>query len=266
MADLETPVIKKLGKERKKDDARNLMAARYLASEFPASYDWQKRRRLLPARTFGNTSYGDCTLASQANALMRFERMEQRRTVVIPDQTVIQNYLEMTGGEDSGWYELEALKRWRTTGFNTRADRKYTIDGFAEINPRNIDEMKAAIYQFKVVKVCFGLPWAWSAIDPPGYASASSTEGPWDIGEGPDYEAYSWGGHSMMTDWYDDIGLYAVHTWYEGAKPARQLVTWAAVQAYCDEAYSVVDSFNSWRKKAIFDVAAMEQDVREVTA
>lgn len=258
--------VKLLGKAPKQEDQRNLMAARYLASEFPAKYDWQKKRKPAPSRTFGNTEYGDCTLASQANALIRMERIEQRRTVLIPDQTVISNYLEMTGGADSGWYELDALKRWRSNGFLYRSDRRYTIDAFAEIHPTNTDEMKAALWQFKVIKVCFGLPKAWSRIDPPGFGSSPATEGAWDVGVGPDYEPYSWGGHSMMADGYDENGLWVAHTWYHAPKPARQLVTWEAVRKYADESYSIIDSFDGWRKKAAFDVQQLQKDVEKVTA
>lgn len=256
---------KNLGKAPKKEDRRNLMAARYLASGFPERYAWQKGRRMVPARTFGNTSYGDCTLASQANAVIRFERVEQRRTVLVPDQTVIQNYLDMTGGQDTGWYELEALKRWRTKGFDLPKGRTYQIDGFAEINPSNIDEIKAALWQFKVIKVCFALPIAWASIDPPAYA-ANGVGGIWDVGTGPSFTANSWGGHSMMADAYTEQGLWVSHTWYEGKVAARQLVTWDAVKAYCDEAYSVVDSFNFWRHRAVFDIRAMKRDVEVVSA
>lgn len=189
-------VLKKLGKMPVKRDARNLKAARYLASTFPASYDWQKNRTPVPSRTFGNDSYGDCTVASQANCISRFERREQRRTILIPDQTVIANYLEMTGGADDGWYELDALKRWRTKGVRASSTRSYTIDGFTEVNPRSIEEMKAAIWQFKLMKVCFSLPVAWSQIEPPGFGGGRP-EGAWGTGVGPDYEPGSWGGHCI---------------------------------------------------------------------
>lgn len=255
MADIPGKV---LGKAPKKQDSRNLMAARYLAEVFPPKYDFEKRRSPIPARTFGNTVYGDCTLASQANALARLERIEQRRTVLIPDQIVIFNYLQMNNGEDIGAYELDALKRWRTIGFTYRANRQYTIDAFTEIRPWNVSEMKAALWQFKVIKVCFALPIAWSTIEP--------QDGVWDVGDGPDYEVGSWGGHSMTADAYDEEGIWVIHTWYERPKSVRQKVTWAAVAKYCDEAYSVVDSLDAWRKKALFDVQQLKKDVKLVTA
>lgn len=258
--------VKLLGKGPKKEDHRNLMAARYLASEFPARYAWQKGRRPVPARSFGNTSYGDCTLASQANCVIRFERTEQRRTVLIPDQTVIRNYLDMTGGQDAGYFELDAIKRWRTTGFDMPRDRFYRIDGFAEVNPKNIDEVKAALFQHGLIKVCFALPIAWAGIDPPTYA-ADGIGGIWDVGVGSTFEPYSWGGHSLMADMYDERGLWVSHTWYDGPVAARQLVTWEAVQQYCDEAYSIVDSFNFWHQRnALFDIGALQRDVEAVTS
>lgn len=257
---------KMLGKKEVKHDFRNLRAARYLASEFPAWYDWQRKRRPVPARTYGNTQYGDCTLASQANCVARFERMEQRRTIILPDQLVIGNYLNMTGGADEGWYELDAIKRWRSIGFAPRNDRVYTIDAFTQVNTLNVDEVKAALWQFKVIKICFQLPWAWSRVDAPGYGSPE-TEGVWDVGDGPDFEPNSWGGHSMSADGYDAEGLWVIHSWYEGPRPARQKITWAAVQKYADEAYSIVDAFDAWRgpRKAAFDLPSLVADVRAVT-
>lgn len=258
---------KVLGKLAPKRDGRNLMAARYLASVFPAAYDFEKGRRPIPSRTYGNDSYGDCTLASQANCVARLERIEQRRTILLPDQAVISNYLEMTGGADDGWYELDAIKRWRTIGLKLASGRSYTIDGFTEINPRNVDEIKAAIYQFKVVKLCFGLPIAWAHVDPVGFAAPGSTEGKWDVGDGPDYDLYSWGGHSMSADAYTAEGVWVLHTWYVSQMSVRQLVTWEAVTRYCDEAYSVVDSFDAWRRRmALFDVNSLKTDVTNITS
>lgn len=264
MADV---VEKMLGKKEAKHDSRNLLAAKYLASSFPASYDWQRYRRPVPARTYGNTVYGDCTLASQANLVSRFERTEQRRTILLPDQLVVDNYLQMTGGADEGWEELGALKRWRTVGYAPQADHTYTIDAFTQINQSNVDEMKAALWQFKLIKVCFGLPWAWSKIGCAGYDDPASV-GAWDVGDGPDFEFNSWGGHSMSADAYDSEGLWVIHSWYEGTVPARQKVTWEAVKQYSDEAYSVVDSFDVWRKRrtAAFNLPALASDVREVTS
>ncbi len=258
---------KKLGKLEVKHDRRNLMAAHYMAATYPPEYDFMKGRRDIPARTFGNTSYGCCTLASQANALARFERLEQRRTILIPDQTVISNYLEMTGGADEGWYELDAIKRWRTIGFPASATRRYTIDGFAQITPQSIDQMKAALWNFKVIKVCFGLPASWSTIDPPTYA-VDGVGGVWDVGDdSPTFGFGSWGFHSMMADGYNSEGIWIGHTWYHGTKTARQFVTWAAVVKYADEAYSIVDSFNAWRsKKPVFNLEALAKDVARVTA
>lgn len=260
-------MAKLLGKLDPKQDGRNLMAARYLAPiPFPASYDWQYRRRPMPARAFGNDRYGDCTLASQANATSRFERIEQRRTVLLADDLVVSNYLAMTGGEDSGWYELDALKRWRTIGFSVSPTRTYTIDAFAQIHQANVAEVKAALWQFKAIKVCFNLPLAWERIEPHGYVEPGGVEGVWGTGSGSLYRAGSWGGHSMTADGYNSDGILVVHSWYRGPTPARQLVTWDAVRQYADEAYSVVDSFDAWRhRKPAFDLNALRADVAEVT-
>lgn len=273
--------MRMLGKLEPKVDERNLMAARYMGTAVapPETYDFMNgrgslvtgrrrkygTRKPLPARTFGNNQYGDCTKASQANALMRLERLEQRRTVVIPDAEVIAQYLAMTGGADEGWYELDAIKNWRTVGFDTPSTKdepgnRYKIDAFAQVNVDRTELMRA-MSTFHLIKICFALPKAWQHIEPEGYGTASGNH-VWDVGVGPDYDYGGWGGHSMMADAYDQAGLWVVHTWYEAPKQVRQYVTWEAVLKYSDEAYTIVDSLNAFKKRAP-DVmwAALEADL-----
>jgi hypothetical protein len=164
------------------------------------------------------------------------------------------------GGCDNGAYELDALKHWRNVGFELRIGRRYTIEGFAEVSNDDVDEFRAATAAFGGLKVCFALPRAWQRVP---------TSGVWDVGEGADYAPGSWGGHSMWEDRYDEEFVYVVHTWYEGGPRVYQRVTWPAWQRYCDEAYSVVDAFDLWRKRPVaklVDLSAFEHDVAEVTA
>src|SRR4051794_12311922 len=77
----------------------------------PPAYDRWKRMKAFPLSTFGNTVYGDCTLASQGHAAMRMEKLETGKVPSIPEQSVIDSYLAMTkrlyGGGDTGAFETD---------------------------------------------------------------------------------------------------------------------------------------------------------------
>lgn len=218
--------------------------------EVPLETKFWRKRRKFPLRTFGNMAHGCCTKASQAVAHLRLERLEQRRTIAITDQEIIDNYYRLTqrlyGGGDTGAYEIDALDEWRNPEltFRDTKGRPLTIDAYMRINQANIYELKKAIYLSGShgIKICFNLPVAWQRT----YQ--------WDIAHGQpligDWQPGSWGGHSMasVSD-YNQHGLYLNHTW----NVPDGHVTWAGIAAYCDEAYLPIDSINAWKKKKLAD-------------
>jgi hypothetical protein len=216
--------------------------------KLPAKTNYWKQRAEIPIRTYGNTEYGSCTRSKQAVAATRMERIEQRRLIEITDDEVIRVYREMSdrlyGGGDNGAYEDDALSEWRKpdTTFRDTKGSPYTIDAFLRINPKNIDEVKAAIALSgsKGIAVCFNLPWAFAKIEPPNE---------WDLPSGQmligDWMPGSWGGHSQWAFDYSEQGIWLDHTW----NMPPQLITWNAVATYMDEAHVVIDSVDSWRKK-----------------
>lgn len=216
--------------------------------KLPASSNTWAKRQPIPIRSFGNTQVGDCTIAKQAVAAMRFERLEQRKTIAIADEEVTRVYFAMTsrlyGGGDTGAFETDALDNWRNPEltFKDDAGHPYTIDAYLRINASNHDEVRAAIAlsAAKGIAVCFNLPQAWQGHDdrwdaPP---SGQSPIGAWLPG--------SWGGHSMNCFGYTAEGLLVDMTW--DVPPV--LVTWDAAAIYMDEAHLIIDSVDSWRAQA----------------
>ena len=208
---------------------------------------WSSRADF-PLLTYGNTQYGDCTIASQAQAALRHERIEQRRTTSIPETEPVRVYTALSdrlyGGGDNGAYEVDALNNWRDPDLTFRdyKGRALTIDAYVRINVADLDELRWAISMAGAhgIKACLNLPWAFASLTPPN---------DWAIPAGQpltgDWMPGSWGGHSMFWRDYDEVGPYVVHTW--GFPDQR--ITWEAVTAYCDEAHLVVDSFDYWRTK-----------------
>lgn len=238
----------------------------------PARTDFWTKKRPLPLRSFGNTTFGSCTRSKQAVMQQRFERLEQGRTIPITDEEIVRVYLEMTsrlyGGGDTGAYEDDALNEWRRpeTTFKDTKGHAYTIDAYLRINASNQDELKAAIALSGAhgIAICVNLPAAWANVNPPD-AWALPANQPL-VGE---YMPGSWGGHSMCASDYTERGMILDDTW----EFPRRLITWSAVAAYVDEAHLVMDSANSWRKKVLpraassvaFDIQRVIDAVNDVS-
>jgi hypothetical protein len=257
---------KKLGKAPAKGSTKLLLLSNFLKTDpnvvLPAATNFWTKRKEFPYETYGNTQYGDCTRASQALLAMRMERLEQRRTIDFDDNEIVRVYLEMTkrlyGGGDTGAYETDALDCWRKPDltFRDRKGRPHTIDAYLAVNHRSVQEIKKAILLAGAhgIKLCFNLPLAWS------------NTYHWDIPEGQlpvgEYEPGSWGGHSMMTDDYDEEGIVVPHSW--GVPDGK--VSWRGVMQYCDEAYVAIDSVNDWKKKKKGEIIDLDAVVSEVNA
>lgn len=265
---------RRLGRLPTRSDTRALLFNRFAMPTVPLpprTNFWPKRTAFV-ARTYGNTQYGDCTIAKQAIAMTRLERLEVRRTAQIDDDAVIRVYTDLSnrlyGGGDNGAYETDALNNWRRSDLTFRDTKKrpLTIDAFTRLNPFDHEEIKRAIYTAAGhgIAICINLPSAFSSINPPA---------DWDIPEGTQpvgqWLPGSWGGHSMWARDYDEIGLWLVHTW---GIPDQRL-TWRAAAIYLDEAHLVIDSLDTWRRQAMsereglqIDFAALKSAVNEVSS
>ena len=242
---------RRLGKSFARSSKKMLLFSNYVKPTLvvPEKYDFWSRRRPIPYHDWGNNTFGCCTIASQGELAEYMERLEERRTITIPKQNIIDTYFAMlkrvyNTTEDAGAYENDALDNWRNSDYTFRdaKGRPLTIDAYTKINHANIAEVKQALFLSgsKGIKCCFALPIAWSR----------RTDNVWDIPEGQqptgEYTPYSWGGHSMTAiAKYDKDWLYLLSSW----NMPMGKISWRAFAIYCDEAYSVVDSVNAWKKR-----------------
>lgn len=248
----------KLGRKPNRADVRALHLTRFAALDTtpPPHTDFWVHRAPFALQSFGNLVHGDCTRAKQAVAHLRMERLEQRHTTVILTDEVVRVYYEMTerlyGGGDTGAYETDALSAWRKPEetFRDYKGRALTIDAFLRVNAWDHDEVRRAMWLAGAhgLAVCLNLPWAFRDILPPA---------DWDLPEGQQpigaYEPGSWGGHSMWTTDYDEVGFWLEHTW----ELPRQRITYRAASVYMDECHVAIDSLDLWRQK----VAGVRQDI-----
>lgn len=269
--EINAPIGKRLGKAPARGNIKQLFLSNYLkkAVPVPAVYNYWAKKPPFQPYDVGNNEYGCCTFASQALLIQRMERIEQKATIQIPKQHIIDTYFALTqklyGGGDIGAYETDALDNWRdpTRTLKGKTGRAYTIDAYTRINQANIEEVKQALFLAGAhgIKVCFNLPSAWSSL---------GTAQGWDLPAGQqlinEWVPGSWGGHSMMAaaDW-DENWLWLPSSWNE---PDRR-ISWRAFATYCDEAYLCIDSVDAWRKKPHaknIDLAGLKNDVNKVSS
>ncbi len=224
-----------LGKAAARRDDRNLMLAAILRppSKLPKEYDFDIKNPDIPTPMFGNDAYGDCVIAGRAHQTLRFEKLEQGSVINITDKDVVKEYLKESGGEDSGLVVLDSLKEWRKKGWHA-AGRTYKIKAFAQINSKNNQEIKSAIYMD--LGVGFGLSLPLSA------QTQLQAGKRWDVVKGNSAKPNSWGGHYVYVSGYTTAGPVCV-TWGR-----KQQMTWTFAKKYCDEAYAIIDATDSKKK------------------
>jgi hypothetical protein len=241
--------IFKLGKAPAKRDARNFKFSALLraAVKLPKEYDFDLKHTGIPTPMFANDRYGDCVIAGRAHQTLRFELIEQGQKLQITDKEVLKEYLKETGGVDSGLVVLDSLTLWRKKGW-IAAQRNYKIEAFSEINRSNHSQVKQAV----VLDIGVGL-----GLSLPLSAESQVQAGkPWDVVSGPSGEPNSWGGHYVFVPGYTTLGPVCV-TW-----GAKQQMTWAFFDKYCDEAYAIIDAIDTAKKKKALDAAALAEFLR----
>lgn len=217
----------KLGKLPPRHDTRTLRFARYAAPDMPAPppmVEWDTE-----ARDFGmllNDQLGDCTCATIGHMRKVFNAANGRQLRVV-DDAILEAYKAVGGyvpgrlETDNGAYAIDALNYWRNVGVG--GDK---ILGYAAVDLKNRTHFMQGIAWFGGVYLGVALPrTAESQSD--WHVAASGMRG--------DPAPGSWGGHAMSAHAYQvDVGLRGI-TW-----GGRQPMSWAWLDAYCDEAYVVV--------------------------
>jgi hypothetical protein len=222
-------MIRKLGKLPAIQDSRNLKLAAYLdlpkLPPLPATDDnYAKLSRMTMAN---NDLYGCCVVSGAAHIIQVWSSMAARE-VILPDKTVLDTYLKLTGGQDTGLSVLAFLNWWRK---NPVAG--HPLGAFVEIDPTDPVDMKYGIYLFGGIYTGLCLP------------KSAQKQKVWDVPRGGpvgDGEANSWGGHLTVCGAYDKQGRYVNYTWGE-----KKAMTPAFTGAYCDEAYALLSL--DWFKK-----------------
>jgi len=244
---------RRLGKQEHKFDKRTLMMARFALPgiRVPERYDFDKNKTPIPLLMWGNDRWGDCVIAGEANHLLRLERIEQRRTVKMGDDTVVARYKALSGarspgdGNDQGLVVLEAMRDWKNNGWTING-RNYKIAAYGELEPSDRKQLRMAAYALHGIHLGFSLP-----------AAAQNMAGVWDYNGqlGPQWRPGSWGGHLVFSKSFSSEGL-GILTWGQ-----KVFVTNEFIEKYCDEAWAIVDNLDSWRVKQTINVPLLMQQL-----
>jgi hypothetical protein len=233
----------KFGKKSAEFDERTISLSKYMDRDFhaPSRFDFDQNRAPIPISDWGSLNYKSDVIAAQANQLLRFGRIDERRTIPLTNQDVLRRYRRLSGSKkrddenDTGLTMLQAFRDWHQYGWRMR-DKVYRIALYGEIESRDRELLRTAVYVFRGVHFGFWLP-----------SSVEIERKRWDWkGEnGPNWKAGSLGGV---------VGYCKAYTPYHyevivgGDKIA---VSNEFVEKYCDECWAAVESIDYWGKQVL---------------
>lgn len=250
-AEKKIPVDVALGKNEHVADPKTLKLATFFLPDIsiPPSFGVDVGKLPFPTNMWGNDEYGDCVFACRANQQLRFERVEQRRTIPMTDQLVIDEYLKRTHGQDVGYVMLYANREWRKEGWKIGI-RNYNIFAYGELEPHDHKQLRTALYLLNGIQFGLALPVAVQGKSAWNYNGET----------GGDWEPGSWGGHAVYVTGYDAHGM-TILTWGYKVK-----LNWAFIDKYCDEAWAIVDNADSWKIKQVIDVNKLSTELKQITS
>jgi hypothetical protein len=237
----------KLGKKTRRFDQRTLRLARYLTPALPPPPPAATNSKGIA--NWGmmlNDKLGDCTIAGVGHAVQVWT-LSQGSEVTVPDSAVLTYYEKWDGydpsnpSSDQGGVELDVLNDWRQQDF-----AGHKLLAFADTDPQDTLHVRQAIALFGGLYIGVELP------------ITAQTQDVWDVNTGPNGKPGSWGGHCVFVPDYDANGLTCI-TW-----GAPKKMTWGFWGTYCDEAHALLSP--DWKPPAGFDMAALQADLKAVTA
>jgi len=258
------PLTLKLGKLPAAIDERTLRFENYLTPIIPSPplvYNILKEMNVPvtdPSKLFpmdGNgpdptlqpprdvAGYGDCTIAGLGHAVTVYNALVSN--LVIPSANdVVDLYLKLTKGEDSGLNELSVLKYWQQNG----AFGEKPL-AFVSVDSTNHTHVKQSI-------VLFGGCYLGIEVQDNFFSQFDANpRQPWD-GSGSE----NVGGHAIFAVGYD-AQYVTVLTW-----GSTQLITWNAWDVLVDEAYAILPSVavNPGFSSLGLDLAQLQADLKVV--
>lgn len=187
----------------------------------------------------GNDRWGCCTIAGAAHVVACANAEEHTADVVPDTAAVVEQYLTLTGGTDTGLVEANVLRQWAGKGL-FGANR---IAGFAPVG-RSLTRLHQAVAFYGCAYIGVQLPRSAQEQFEAGKAWTVDPDSPIE------------GGHCVIIVGYDPHAVQVV-TWGQVAE-----VTYPWLAAYCDESWAVItaEAVEAGRGPSL-DLAAMRIDL-----
>jgi len=272
----------KLGKKAAKIDSRTLKLCKYLTSNLPpapSSVDWTGGVTQFGMMLNGPSDsplapdgLGDCTIAAAGHAeqIWSIAADGASSEFTPPDALILEKYEQWCGynpadpSTDQGGVEIDVLNDWRGRSFHSSHRHRHPLFGYADPNPRNLEEIKQAIYLFGCVYIGLQLPISVQG------------SGVWDVSRGPDAIPGSWGGHAVVVVKYRTGSngklIFTVISWGELYDVTEDF--WCYEDGkngpYVDEDHALVSpnflNFKTGKTPDGLDLAGMEADIELVAS
>jgi hypothetical protein len=186
-----------------------------------------------------NDKLGDCTCAAFYHAIQVWSFNSEHQLETEPDLDVVELYEQACGynpnqgGEGPGGNEQHVLTYILRQGapFGPKGNQRHKITAFAEVDVKNIDNVKRAIYEHGVAYIGFNVP---QFIMPPNAAPIPV----WDVDPSGDNTII--GGHAVVLAGYNASGARLI-SWGQ-----YYTMTWAFFEKFVDETYAITDPL--WTK------------------
>jgi hypothetical protein len=187
----------------------------------------------------GNDKLGDCTCAAFYHAIQVWSFNSAHHIETEPDLDVVELYEQACGynpkqgGEGPGGNEQHVLTYLLRTGapFGPKGDQRHKITAFVEVDVKNIDNIKRAIFDHGVAYIGFNVPQYIMPPDGPPLAV-------WDVDPKADNTIV--GGHAVVLAGYNASEARVI-SWGQ-----YYTMTWAFFEKFVDEAYAITDPL--WTK------------------
>jgi hypothetical protein len=189
---------------------------------------------------FGNDVYGDCTIAGVVHLIMAWNAKEKGNSPIPTLEATEAQYLDLTGGEDTGLNEADVLSRWHSKGlFGNKAA------AFAPIKPSQIVHLQQGIALFD--GLYFGIAC-------PESAQEDFPNKPWTYDPSSPIE----GGHCIIGVGFDSQFVYCV-SWGQLVK-----VTYPFLAHYLDEAWAIIsqEAVENKGDALGIDIPSLQADLR----
>ena len=225
------------GKKPHVFDEKTVVFSRFMNTQFhaPTKFDFDKGRAEIPYLA-GSLKVPCDVTASMANQLIRFGRIDQRRTLNLRTQDITTRYRMIESRSDSGpgITVLDAMKSWKKDGWNVKG-KNYKISLYGEIEPNEHDLLRTAVYVFRGVHIGLMPP---SASERLGYV--------WDYNEqrGDEWKPGKIGVLGYCKAYDQDS--YEIMMWGKRFRVSNRFV-----EHYSDEAWIAMDVLDYWGSQVL---------------